>query len=132
MFLNELTKNEKDSFMSLSIHAAKANGILADEEKIMLDAYCKEMELLSFDTDYIQSMEAIVDVFAQSDMHTNKIVMLELLGLVYADGEYDENEQSFINEYAMKVGISEDVVYKLTQLIKSYLEILAQITNAVS
>lgn len=131
MFLNELTRKEKEAFMNLSVYAAKANGILANEEKIILDTYCKEMELLTFEMENIQPMEAIVDVFAQSDVHTNKIVMLELLGLVYADGEYDENEKSFINEYARKVGLSEDVINKLTQLIKSYLEILKKIADAV-
>ena len=39
MFLNQLNKKEKETFMSLSVHMANANKIIADEQKEKIQVY---------------------------------------------------------------------------------------------
>lgn len=131
MFLNELTSVEKNAFMGLSIYAAKANGILADEEKLILDAYCREMDIESFDIELVQPLNEITNIIAQADLRTKKIITLEILGLVYADGEYDENEKTFVSEYAEKIGLSKNDVLRLTEVIKKYLDVLKEVANSI-
>lgn len=131
MFLNQLTIEEKDAFMSLSVHVAKANGILEEEEKNMLKDYCKEMEVKCFDIEDIKPLEEIIAVYLRSDIHIKKIVLLESLGMVFADGVYDEKENTFINQFALSIGLSMDVVSQLTELIKNYLGILGEILKAI-
>lgn len=88
MFLNQLSKEEKEKFISLSVYAAKANGEVAMEEMAMLEEYCKEMGIVFFNADSISTMDEIIEVYKNSDIVTKRIVILEMLGLLYADGEY--------------------------------------------
>lgn len=131
MFLNQLTAVEKEAFISLSVQAAKANGILATEEYVMIEEYCREMGIPSFDTENIKSMDEIVEVFQKSSERNKKIVLLEILGLVFSDGEYDTQEKTFIYDYAKKIGLTETDIVQQTELIKKYLAILNDITKAI-
>lgn len=131
MFLNQLTPLEKETFISLSIHAAKANGVFADEEYAMIEEYCKEMGIAFFDVHNLKSMDAVIDVFGQASAQTKKIVLLELLGLLYADGAYDDTEKSFACEYVSKVGLSEKTLEDMTVLIEKYLAIVKEISTTI-
>ena len=127
MFLNQLTDSEKAAFISFSVHAANSDDVFADEEKVMINEYCKEMELDYPDKDNIMSMEDIMAVLSKSDIHNKKIVMFEILGLVYSDGEYAEEEKRFVNTYAKEIGLTEEDVKKQTELIIRYLGLLKEI-----
>lgn len=132
MFLNQLSEKEKEAFISLSIHVSNSNGIFADEEKVMIQEYCKEMEIPLFDKDNAKSMDEVVAVFAESDLHIKKVVLLETLGFVYSDGVYDEEEKGFIKEYAGKIGLTNDEVEKQSVVIKEYLDILKKIYEVIA
>jgi len=61
-----------------------------------------------------------------------KIVLLETLGLVYSDGEFDSGEKSFINDYAKKIGLTDADVEKTTVAIKEYLDALKKVTEVIA
>lgn len=48
-------------------------------------------------------MNEVVAVFVESELRIKKIILLETLGLSYSDGEFDDSEKGFINEYAKKL-----------------------------
>lgn len=48
MFLSQLSEKEKNAFISLIMHVSNFNGIFADEEKVMIQEYCKEMDIPFF------------------------------------------------------------------------------------
>ena len=100
MFLNQLNQREKEAFISLSIHAGKANGVLEENEIVMVREYCQEMELPMYDDKDIAPLSDVYGVFKSSDERIKKIVLLEVLGLIYADGNYDEDEKSFVTNFA--------------------------------
>jgi len=131
MFLNQLSENEKSAFISLSVHASNSNGIFADEEKVMIQEYCREMEIPFFDADNIISMDEIVSVFKDSNIRIKKIVLLETLGIVYSDGEVDDSEKKFITEYAKKIGLTEEDVDKQAEAIKEYLAALKKVVEVI-
>lgn len=45
MFLNQLSNEEKNAFISLSVKISEANGVFDELEKGMIQEYCKEMEI---------------------------------------------------------------------------------------
>ena len=132
MFLNQLSDKEKNAFISLSVHASKSNGVLAEEEKAMIQEYCKEMDIPLFDANDAISMDEIVAVFNESELTIKKIVLLETLGLVYSDGEYDDSEKGFVIEYANKIGLTDEDVEKQTEAVKTYLDALKKVAEAIS
>lgn len=132
MFLNQLTDEEKNAFISLSVHTANANGIFAEDEKVMLLEYCKEMEIeYSGDSD-IMTIDQVVTVFSKSTAHNKKITLFETLGLVYSDGDYDSDEKKFISNYAKKIGLTDNDVHEQVELVVKYLELLKEIVKVVS
>ena len=96
MFLNQLSEREKKAFLELTVHVSNSNGVFADEEKAMIQEYCKEMEIKEFNMDNIVPLEEIIGEIKKSSLHIKKIILLEILGLVYADGTYDADEKSFV------------------------------------
>ena len=132
MFLDQLNKKEKKTFMSLSVHMANANKIIADEEKEMIQEYCREMGLVSFDIKDAIPMEDVLGVFQQSDLHIRKVVLFEILGLAYADGEYENSEDAFVIQFAKAIGLSKETVEEYETLLLEYLGILKKIVQIVS
>lgn len=132
MFLGKLNCEEQEAFLSLSVHAAKANGVVAEEEKDMIEEYCHEMGISFFDAENVQPLEKVLEIYGGSDMQNRKIVLLETLGLVYADGTYDEAEQDFVRELAQKLCIDPETVEKQTELIMRYLKLIKEMAEAVA
>ncbi len=131
MFLNQLTSAEKEAFVSLAVHAAKANGIVEDAEYEMIEEYCKEMGISFFDAQNVIEMDRIVGVYKDAEEKHKKIVLLEMLGLLHADGCYDDVEKTFVDEYAKKVGLSEADIEKHSELIDKYLKLVKEMYDAI-
>lgn len=132
MFLNELNNEEKKAFLCLSVHAANANGVFEDEERAMMEEYCKEMGIAFFDTKNTQPLEEIMDIFQKSSKRVKKIVLLEILGLLYSDETYDDDEKKFVAEYGLKVGVSQEEIDMITFHIKRYLDVVNDIAIELS
>ena len=131
MFLNKLDVLEKEAFISLSVHAALSNDEITDSEYEMIEEYCKEMGIAFFDAQKAKSIDEIIDVYKASEKSSKNIVLLEILGLLYADGLYDDKEKKFIREFADKIGFSDGLVERYEKLIEKYLEILKNIAEEV-
>ncbi len=76
-------------------------------------------------------MDRIVGVFADAEQTHKKIVLLEILGLLHADGHYDDKEKSFVVEYAKKIGLTEEDVNVQSGLIDKYLILLKEMYDAI-
>ena len=131
MFLNQLSEKEKEAFISLSVHVSNSNGIFADEEKVMIQEYSNEMEIPEFDTNEAKSIDEIINVFKSSELHIKKVIMLEVLGLVYSDGFYDAEEENFIKKFSDDIGLADEIVESLTVAIKKYSDALKEVCGAV-
>ena len=131
MFLGRLSEKEKNAFLSLSVHASNSNGVFAEEEKMMIRGYCKEMEIPFFDVEKTIPLDKVVELFKESELSIKKIVLLEILGLLYSDGVVDDSEKKFVNEYAKKIGLTKEDVEKQTAAIKEYIHVLKKVAEVI-
>ena len=131
MFLNQLSYQEKKMFLDLSIHVAKANDELAANEKAMISEYCTEMQLPPIELYETEPFGTTIDYFALAEEKIKKIVLLELLGLAYVDGTYDESELKLIKKYTEAVGIDEDSYAKINTAIQSYYKVCAELAQTI-
>ena len=131
MFLGRLSEKEKNAFLSLSVHASNSNGVFAEDEKMMIREYCKEMEIPFFDVEKTIPLDKVVELFKESELSIKKIVLLEILGLLYSDGVVDDSEKKFVNEYAKKIGLTKEDVEKQTAAIKEYIHVLKKVAEVI-
>lgn len=131
MFLGRLSEKEKNAFLSLSVHASNSNGVFVEEEKMMIREYCKEMEIPFFDVEKTIPLDKVVELFKESELSIKKIVLLEILGLLYSDGVVDDSEKKFVNEYAKKIGLTKEDVEKQTAAIKEYIHVLKKVAEVI-
>ncbi|WP_220769229.1 TerB family tellurite resistance protein [Shewanella sp. MBTL60-007] len=91
MFINQLSKNEKQALMSLLVDISKADGNLADSEINFLTAYAEEnnIELNLSET------PSISEVCNKIESKKGKVVAIqEIIKLAIVDGNYDDSERS--------------------------------------
>ncbi len=129
MFLNQLSYQEKKMFLDLSIHVAKADDVLATEEKALISAYCAEMQLPPIELYDTEPLETVTSYFALADAHVKKIILLEIFGLAYADGDFAE--VTMIRKFAEEIGISDETYDKLHDAIKNYYAVCKDLAEAI-
>lgn len=132
MFLNDLSQVEKKAFLSLAVQAAQSNDDLAAEQEAMIKEYCHETGFATFDMEKAEPMDALIELFKDSAVQNRKIVLLETVGLMYADGTYDEKEEAFVRKLAVEIGISNETKQKLEILIERYLELTKDILQCIT
>lgn len=130
MFLYMLKDREKEAFVALARLAAGSNCAVSDEEEIMIGQYCDEMGI-AMPEDKGEDLKTVLGYYSGSDIRTKKIVVLEIIGLLFSDGEYDEREQQFIDTVAEALGISRELVERFKNLTGIYLGVLSEMVQAV-
>ena len=131
MFLNQLSNEEKNAFISLSVKISEANGVFDEVERAMIQEYCKEMEIPFFNTEKADSIDAIVEVFKNATDHVKRIVILEALGLAYSDGEVDYEEDNLMRSFVGEIGIEENVYKEIGELLNKYNAVLAELIERI-
>ena len=131
MFLNQLSYQEKKMFLDLSIHVAKANSVLTIEEKELISQYCTEMQMPAIELYETEAFETVTDYFSLADDRVKKIVLLEILGLAYVDGKYDEDELRVVKNFVEAVGVSQEEYDKLHQAINEYYKVCNKLAEAI-
>lgn len=132
MFLNLLQESNKELFLKVCVHAALANEIFAEEEKDMIYAYCHEMNIAEYIPENVEKLDEVVhSLNAQADEVEKKIIVLEVLGLIKADGVYDEKEKDFMKMLVKKMNVKEDVLSQYNSLLEIYLAVCKELRAAV-
>lgn len=94
MFLKQLNLKEKKAFLQLAYVVANVDGI-GDKEKEMIRLYCQEMEIE--DIGYKdKKIGKILKNF--KDKKSQKIVLMEIFGLIYSDEIYTQKEKKLIKQ----------------------------------
>lgn len=124
MFLNRLESNEKKAFLLLAHHIARSDGDFSENEKNIISTYCLEMQIS--DADYDEDSFDLDDIMGEfQNKEHQKIVMLEIMALVYSDGLKTE-EKDIINILANKFNISRDLINVYAEWSKAILSIANQ------
>jgi len=131
MFLDRLNDKEKEMFLDLAVYAAQANGVVEETEKYMIMQYCKEMGVAFYDISRLHTLEEIIGVFAKTSKEKKKIVVLELLGLCYADNEFDNIEDAFVKKVSNDIGLKDEIYDILKRDINEYSIILSILSGHI-
>ena len=126
MFLHLLVDKEKDAFIDLARLAACCNGNVSDEEDIMIDQYCDEMGI-DIPITHAKTLDDVLAFFKDSSPQSKKTVVFEIIGLLFSDGDFDENEMRFIRNLAVSLDIPKEQVEEMLELNARYLNILHDI-----
>lgn len=132
MFLNKLTQEEKEMFISLALKAAEANDVVENDELKLMEEYCKEMEVSFLKTKKVNAIDEIIGAYTGSTEEHKRIVLMEIIGLMYADGNYDKKEDTFVEMLAEKLNISSEVVARLKDLIIDYQSVSKEILDCLT
>ena len=132
MFLDRLNDNEKVMFLDLAVYVAQCNGVVDVQEKNMLLQYCHEMGIAFYDVSKLHLFDDVKTCFSKSSESIKRIVVLEILGLCYADGEFDNIEKSFVYGFANSIGVNDNVYQDLSRDIREYSAILGIIEGHIS
>ena len=132
MFLNQLSSPEKAAFISLSIYAARANDTISEREYSILEEYYKETGITFNDIVNIKPLNEIYEVFSLSERRIKKAVLFEVLNLLYADGSYDTLEKEFLNKFASAIGLSNEDVNQIIDLVWRYIDVINEIADVIT
>jgi len=131
MFLNRLDHAEKEAFLSLAVTAAKANGKYTDEEYQMIEEYCREMGITFFDSQNVKSIDEIISIYSGAEEQHKKIAILEIIGFMYAEGNYDDEERAFVKNFSDGIGVTQDTVSKFEENLVSYMDMTRKLSKCV-
>lgn len=131
MFLNMLSRDEKEWFLDLAIKAAEANGEIAKEEKQMLHTFADEMGIPARSTTTRDLQAILKDFVDNSSKQTMKITVFELVGILFADSEFDDSENKYLDEVTKTLGIADDVKSEMIAEINDYSALFARICKTV-
>ena len=131
MFLNSLNSEEKAMFLDMAIHASQVNGLVEESERSMLEQYCKEMDINPCEKTELHSIDDIKAFFSNSSDISKRVAVLELLGISYIDGNYDDAENNVVKDFAVGIGLTEETYLRLNRDIEQYITILGIIQEHV-
>lgn len=109
MFLQELNKKEGNAFINLVKNLATIDQNFASEEENLIKEYMEEIGLCSKCIETLNQDEAL-KVLSESNTRVKNIVYFEILGLALVDGDFSENEVSFVDKVAKSLNIKDEKV----------------------
>lgn len=116
MWLNDLTAEQRRSFLGLAYNVVVSDGLLDPNEELMMAAFRREMELDSgVQADYTDPA-GVDEVF--SDRRSRRIAMINLIHLSYADGAYEIEEECLLRELASTFGVEDSEFALLENWVK--------------
>lgn len=124
MFLGMLNEREGKNFLELANIAMMANGDEAKEtEKAVLQAFKLELEM----QDYViknKKQEELVTAFQASTKKIKKAVIIELAGVLDADEEIDDIEDSWIRKLGEDLGFRDSEIKKMVRWTQDFNDLL--------
>ena len=128
MFLSHFNYEQRKQFLGLAIEILGIDGSIDAQEESSLRALCGEMSLSR--NDGIQNpKENIASVFQTEP--ERRILLCELIGLAYANYEFDPTELQYIEQIAQAVDMDKHMVEQLYELVRQYGELEQKIASVV-
>ncbi|RXT02773.1 TerB family tellurite resistance protein [Ammoniphilus sp. CFH 90114] len=104
MFLNQLQEQEKKAFIELAHLVAMADGYLNEKERELIELYKHEMGISE---EYALQDLPLDSILAQFETEASKnIAFIEVLGLIFADGGYNDEERKIVKTIKQGFGFT--------------------------
>lgn len=127
MFLSELKDTQKELFLDLSIHLVKCDGDFADVERNTISQMCKEMEINERFTPVVNFDDALNQLTESATIREKRIILLEIGGVILADGVFSSEEKSAMKEISDLLKIDYFQCEKVIAMIQDLYEVYSKI-----
>ncbi|MFD0959618.1 TerB family tellurite resistance protein [Paenibacillus chungangensis] len=109
MFLHFLEQQaHQQAFLEIAHLAAKADGNVNWKERGKLRSYIEEMGLLDEDINLSNTRSLVEVLSVVQDKRVQKIMLIEILMLLYTDGDYNDEEKEIVTEMKELFGFSDE------------------------
>ncbi|QQX81374.1 TerB family tellurite resistance protein [Shewanella sp. KX20019] len=100
MYLSELNIGEKKNFLEITKYAMGLNGEYKEEELEVFTSFIYECGLSSYDLQKQDNIDNVIKVLAKSATKMKRIILIELFGILLADGNICDKEEAFMTKLA--------------------------------
>lgn len=133
MFLNNLTQEKKELFLSLAYNISCIDDNYADEEKMVLEQYCVEMDIRMDKIQLIEDFDKILNrINILCNFQEKKIFVFESVGLILADGVIHDKEMEAITNMVRLFEINDNYFEDCMKLIKEYYDLQSRMMNLIN
>lgn len=130
MLLHLLADDLRGTFIELATYVSLIDNNFAESEQLVISQFRKEMNLP--ETDYqVANLEfdVILSRLSAIDNQYKKIIILEILAIVWADGSFNEAEKKVFKSLCNKLEISSKTIKLMKSWVKSLNSIYSEIDN---
>lgn len=132
MFLMLLKEENKERFLKVCVYATMSNEIFAEEEKLMISAYCREMNIAEHIPETTAEFDAFIpELTENTDSKEKNIILLETLALILSDGIYDDREQAFMKSLTLGLGLPLSKLDDYLVILDKYNEMAKEMLQAI-
>ncbi|MBR4554446.1 MAG: hypothetical protein IKO27_02520 [Ruminococcus sp.] len=131
MYLNRLSNEQKELFLDLCIHAAKADMDFGAEEKLIIEQYCEEMHIdvrMGEKSSFEEASQKLLEISSPVEL---RIILLEMASLLFSDNEYSDEEKRFMDALASKLGVDKQKLDEIFSALKELTSIYAKVNEFV-
>ncbi len=125
MFLNRLNNNSKEVFLSLAYYISTVDSLYVNIQKTLISKYLQEMNIADIDFD-INQFELVDSVKKVTNKEDQKIILIELLGIVYNDGVITNIEKEMLDKIVDTWNINSSLVVVYSEWSKNLLSLYVQ------
>lgn len=132
MFLNLLAEANKERFIKLCGCAIYSDGIVADEEKELALAYCREMNVEQRVPDNSAVLDDVLKELDEGATEREKnIIAFEILGMFLSDNDYAKEEEIMMQKIIEQLHIEKEKFECMLSLLNIYKSVYEEICNVV-
>lgn len=125
MYLNYFEENEKIAFLKIAHIIALSDGQFCENEKIIIGSYCNELGMKNIELNVEhESLNLLSNEF--NTKQSQKIVILELMSIIDANGEFKKSEKEIINQLTKNFDIEDTFIDDVRLWSKSLMHIIGQ------
>ena len=125
MFLNRLNDVEKKAFLNLAHYIARSDNDFSQSQQDIISTYCTEMQIDDIDFDK-ESFDLDETLNLVKNQKSRKIVMLEIMALVYSDDYLHPAEKEVLDKMIEVFELNSNLSIIYTQWAKSMLALYIQ------
>ena len=123
MYLDELTFEERQSFLELATHAMDVNGEIKQQEQEIYKGYAHECRLPEYEAkrkDIVKLLKSL----KKSTPRSQKIIVLELIGILLADSEICDEEETFLHKIGAEFDFSKNQIKRFIRWYQDFTDII--------
>lgn len=132
MYLSELNIGEKKNFLELAKFSMGLNGEHKEEEQEVFASFLSECDLTGFKVQKQDNIDSVIKVLGKSKTKNKKILLIELFGILLADGNVCDEEAAFMDKLANAFGFEEYQVRKIQRWVEAMNDIVEEGYNLIN